>query len=167
MRIPNRKPGKFSQIKIDPLMTEAKFAELNRKLAMLKKKQPQAAAEVAKLSELGDFSENAEYQLAKGRLRGLNNRILELENQLNRAVIIRPQKSNTVAIGQIVTVASDGKERIYQILGSAETNPHQGVISHTSPLGSALIGHRVGETVKVRLAEKEVAYKIISLALPA
>ena len=148
-------------------MTKAKFAEFTDQLARLKNQQPESAAEVARLAEFGDFSENAEYQLAKGRLRGLNNRILLLENELNRAVIIRPQKSNTVAIGQIVTIASgNNKEQTYQILGSTETNPHQGFISHASPLGSALLGRKVGEMVKVKFANQEVEYKIVSLILP-
>ena len=71
---------------------DARIVEIERKLARLKKTQPQAAAEVSRLAELGDFSENVEYQLAKGRLRSIINTILKLENQLRNAVLIEPEK---------------------------------------------------------------------------
>ena len=144
-------------------MTEAKFAELQKKLEALKKKRPEAASEVTRLAELGDFSENVEYQLAKGRLRGINNRIMVLENQLNQAVIITRQKKGVVELGSTVTIESDGKEKTYQILGSSETDPGKGIISHNSTIGAALIDCKIGEIVKIKLANKEIEYKIISI----
>lgn len=144
-------------------MTEAKFSELQKKLDTLKKKRPEAAAEVTRLAELGDFSENVEYQLAKGKLRGINNRILVLENQLNQAVIITRQKKGVVEIGSTITIETQGKQKIYQILGSSETDPGRGIISHNSAIGSALIGCKIGEIAKIKLANKEVEYKIISI----
>ena len=105
-----------------------------------------------------------EYQLAKGRLRGLNQGILNLEKQLNQAVIITPQKqTDTVQIGHYVTIQSDSNEKTYQILGSSETNPQKGIISHNSPIGSGLIGRKVGEVVKIKLANEEVEYKILKI----
>lgn len=176
MRVPYRKPGKFSQMKPDPLMTKAKFNELTQELERLKKKRPQAAAEVARLAELGDFSENAEYQLAKGRLRGINNAILRLESELNQAEIIKPsEQTETVQIGHTVTVENEGKspperdpasrrwQKTYQILGSSETKPERGIISHNSPIGSALMGRAVGDEARVKLADREVAYKIVKI----
>lgn len=165
MQVPYRKPGKFSLIPQDPHLTSEKVAELERKLEKLKNiSQPQAAAEVSRLAELGDFSENAEYQLAKGRLRGINNSILKIEHQIHQAIII-PSSGNkdTVTVGCTVTVESEGKQKVYQLLGSTETNPQIGIISHNSPIGAALIGHRVGEKVSVQLATKEVVYTIIAI----
>lgn len=161
MRTPYRKPGKYSQMSPDPIMTEDKFQELKNKLERIKKAQPQAAAEVSRLAELGDFSENAEYQHAKGRLRGMNDAIFNLEKQLNQAVVIKSQKQiSTVQVGHKVTVEINNKQKIYRILGSSETNPEKGVISYNSPMGAALIGHRAGDVVKIKLADKEVEYKI-------
>src|SRR5438132_966782 len=129
MQIPYRKPGKFSNLPADPLMTREKLGELQNKLARSKKQRPEAAAEVARLAELGDFSENAEYQLAKGRLRGINNNILKLDHQINQAIIIEPdKKANSVQVGHTVTVERDGKEKNYLILGSSESKPERGVI---------------------------------------
>ena len=165
MRIPYLKAGKFRQMKQDPLLTQAKFTEFQRKLARLKSSRLPAAVDVKRLAETGDFSENAGYQAAKGRLRGINSGILNLENQLNQAIIIPPQKqTDRVRIGNTVTVAAGDKQKTYQILGSAETSPGRGIISHNSPIGAALIGCRVGDAVKIKLADKVVEYRILEIA---
>jgi transcription elongation factor GreA len=164
MQLPYRKPGKYSQIPTDNLMTKAKFDELQEKLKRLKSSQPQAARDVTRLAEMGDFSENVEYQLAKGRLRGINQNILKLEYDLEHAEIIEPKNSDTVQIGSTVKVESERGIAMYQILGSSETNPNKGVISHTSPLGEGLLGHKVGDTVTIYLAGKEVKYTLITLS---
>lgn len=164
MRTLNRKSEKSSQIQSDPLVTEAKLTELQHKLARLKSVRPEAAAEVSRLAQLGDFSENAEYQAAKGRLRGINHGIDNLENQLNHAIIIpRHQQTNTIGIGHTVTVADGDKQKTFQILGSAETNPGKGIISHNSPIGAALIGHHVGDNVIIKLAERKATYRVIEI----
>ncbi|MEK7102175.1 MAG: GreA/GreB family elongation factor [Patescibacteria group bacterium] len=165
MRTLNRKSEIASRIVADPLVTVAKLAQMQSKLIRLKAVRPEAAAEVSRLAQLGDFSENAEYQAAKGRLRGINSGITSLENQLNHAVIITPQKqTDTVQIGHTVTVAAGDTQKIYQLLGSAETNPGRGIISHNSPIGAALVGCRVGDAVKIKLADKTVEYRIIKIA---
>lgn len=165
MQIPYRKPGKFSLIKHDPILTPDKLTELKNKLHKLKEySRPAAAAEVSRLAELGDFSENMEYQLAKGRLRGINNSILKLEHQINQAVVVEPPANvDTVQIGHTVTIESGGKQKTYQILGSAETKPERGIISHLSPIGSALLGHCVGESIQILLAGKETTYTIVKI----
>lgn len=164
MRTLNRKSEMSSRTVADPMVTGAKFAELQHKLARLKSVRPEAASEVSRLAQLGDFSENAEYQAAKGRLRGINYGIDILEDQLNHAVIISPTKlTDTIGIGHTVTVANGDKQKTFQILGSAETNPGRGIISHNSPIGAALMGSRVDDEVTVKLANKEVTYRIIGI----
>ena len=164
MRTLDRKSEKQSQLPSDPMITEVKFLELKEKLEYLKNKaRPQTAAEVARLAEMGDFSENYAYQAAKGRLRGINNNILKLEHQLNRAVIIKPKNNDRLAVGHTVTVESNGKSKTYQILGSSETDPTRGIISQNSPIGSALLGKKVGEIVNVTLGNKQTEYKITSI----
>ena len=118
---------------------------------------------MSRLAELGDFSENVEYQLAKGRLRGINQRILELEFQVNRAEIIKPKSSNVIQIGHTVTLQSGDKILVYQILGSSETNPQKGIISHTSPLGAALLGHRVGKKIIMKTTDEEIEYTVVKI----
>jgi transcription elongation factor GreA len=165
MRTPIRKPGKYTHLKPDPNLTEEKYNELQEKLEKLKKfSRPNAAVEVRRLAEMGDFSENAAYQIAKGRLRGINQRILDIEDHLKRAVIIKPSNNiNKVQLGCKVTVEANNKLKTYLILGSAETNPAEGIISHNSPLGSALMGRKIGDMIKVELSNKEVEYKIVEI----
>ena len=165
MQIPKRKPGKYTHLELDPHLTEERFCELTKKLEKLKKiSRPRAAAEVSQQAELGDFSENAAYQFAKGRLRGINQNILNLETQLGRAIIIKSQKqTDTVQLGHKVTVENSQGQKTYQILGSEETRPQQGIISRNSPIGAALIGHRVGDIIKIKIADKETEYKIIKI----
>ncbi|EKD43699.1 MAG: Transcription elongation factor [uncultured bacterium] len=164
MRTLDRKPSHLAKTPRDPLMTQDKFAQLQNKLDRLKKSHPFAASEVSRLAELGDFSENAEYQAAKWKLRGINYNILTLESQLHEAEII-PSNSqqNTVQIGHNVTVQSGEKIATYQILGSSETNPTSGIISHLSPIGIALLGRGIGDVVEVKLANKTVRYKILKI----
>lgn len=164
MQIPYRKPGKYALVKPDLLITQAKFDELSKKLEGLKKARGPMAEEVARLADLGDFSENVAYQFAKGKLRGINSGILEIERQLDHAEIITTQKQNdTVKVGHTVDVEIEGARKTYQILGSSESNPSKNVISHSSPLGAALLGRSVGDTVAVKLAKKDVEYQIIAI----
>lgn len=164
MRVPIRKPGKYAHLKQDPHLTEEKFSELKNKLARLKQSQPAAASEVARLAEMGDFSENVAYQMAKGHLRGINQRILELEDYLKRVVIIKPLENlETVQLGHKVTIETAGKQKTYLILGSSETDPNKGIISHNSPIGSALIGKKVGDKVKIKPLDKGIECLIIKI----
>lgn len=165
MRTPKRKAGIYTNLKIDPNITKEKFNELKARLYKLEKfSQPAASREVQRLAEMGDFSENAAYQMAKGRLRGINQRILDLKEQLKNAIIIETKKNKEqVQIGHTVTVEFNGKQKKYQILGSAETDPLKGIISHNSPIGSALIGFKAGDVVTVELENKSIEYRIIKI----
>jgi transcription elongation factor GreA len=164
MQIPWRKPGKYTHLKPDQHLTEAKYIELKDKLERLKFNRPRLAEEVKKYASDGDFSENAAYQIAKGKLRGTNQRILEIEDHLKRAVIIKPNKnSGVVQLGSNVTVETSGKQKTFLILGSSETNPGRGVISRNSPIGSALMGKKLGDQIKIKLADKIVEYKVIKI----
>lgn len=146
-------------------MTQEKYEELKKKLDFwLKIKRPREAEEVKRLALMGDFSENVGYQVAKGRLRGLNQRIIELEKLLGRVEIIEnPSNSETVVVGSEVIIENNDKQKKYKILGSSESNPSAGIISHVSPLGSALIGKKEGEKFKFGAEGKEKVYKIIKI----
>ncbi len=165
MQVPTRRADKLPRTKSDPHITAAKYLELKEKLERLTKvSRPRAGEEVKRLALMGDFSENAGYQLAKSRLRGINYRILEIEDLLKRAEIIEPSdKKDSVQLGHSVIVEINGKLKRYQILGSKETNPGAGIISHNSPLGQALIGKRIGDSAEVELADRVVRYKIVKI----
>jgi transcription elongation GreA/GreB family factor len=88
---------------------------------------------------------------------------LKMQDGSTKIVLISPSTQvmkNTEGTADDLVVGGDGKEKTFHILGSVETKPEQGVISHQSPIGSALLGCAVGETVTVKLASKEVSYTI-------
>jgi len=164
MQVPIRKPGKYTHLKPDPHLTEGKFNEIKNKLQRLKEIRPEAAREVRRLAELGDLSENAAYQIAKGRLRGINQEMLELEDHLHSAIIIKQDEyTDTVKLGHKVTAEIAGKQITYLILGSSETNPSEGIISSSSPIGSALLGHKAGDKVKINQKNKIIEFQIIKV----
>ena len=166
MQIPKRKSEQNIKRKtFDPFITQTKYDQIKAEVDKMKNTiRPKLASEVKRLAELGDFSENAEYQSAKGKLRGLNNRILEFEEQLKHCEIIKTNNNNQVVeLGNFVTVESAGKQSTYQILGSAETNPDTGIISRNSPLGSALLGKKICDQVEIILRDKTTNFKIISI----
>lgn len=165
MQVPYRRADRTQPPRIDPQMTAEKFRELEKKLKKLKTvSRPRESAEVKRLALMGDFSENAGYQLAKSRLRGINYRILEIEDLLKRAEIISANPArDTVQIGHSVTIENNGQVKTYKILGSVETNPGTGIISRNSPLGSALLNKRIGDSVTISLTARTVKYKIIKI----
>lgn len=165
MRLPNRKPGQYTFPTFDPVMTEEKYQALEAKLDhILKVSRPKAIKETQQYAENGDFSENAEYQIAKGRLRSLNKTIDEIQYQLAHAQVIqKPTNTQTIQVGHTVTISVAGIKKKFQILGSTETNPKAGIISYKSPLGAVLLGHAVGDEVSMRIDNKIVKYKILQI----
>ncbi|MDO5028397.1 MAG: transcription elongation factor GreA [Bacillota bacterium] len=117
----------------------------------------------------GDLSENAEYDHAKNEQAKVEEKIAKLENMLRNAVLIDEDKvdKTTVNIGCVVTVKEVGtndKEE-YTIVGSAETDPLEGKISNESPMGSALLGKKVGEIAEVEVPDGTVNFEIVSITI--
>lgn len=162
MRVPIRRSDKVPTEKIDTKITLEKYRSLSKTLEKLKNEiRPKESEEVKILSTTGDYSENAGYQAAKAKLRRTNNKISKIEYILNRADIIETNtKSDEIQIGSLVKLEIDGKIKQYQILGSAETDPNKGKISYISPLGSSLLGKKIGEFVSINNSKK---YKIIEI----
>lgn len=164
MRVPIRKPGKYTHDQIDPFITAKRFEDLKIKHErLIKKVRPPMIAEVKRLALMGDFSENVAYSIAKGKLRGLNQKILDIEDLIKKAKIINFENNDTVQLGNFVIIEANGKQKKYQILGSTETNPDVGIISHNSPIGVALMTHKVGDIVEVKTKNGTTKYKIISI----
>ncbi len=165
MQVPIRKPGKYTYSKPDLHLTRAKLNGLKEELERLKTtNRPRAMKEVSRLAEMGDFSENAAYQIAKGRLRGLNERINELEERVKKAIVIQTKGTDTVQIGHKVTVEANGRRSTFRVLGSEESDPGQHIISYTSPLGSAVLDKAVGDRITMKVKNSEVTYVIVMIA---
>lgn len=165
MRVPIRKAGQYTFIKPDPYITQEKYDELIKELGKLKTQvHPKVVLEVKRLAEMGDFSENTAYQMAKGKLRGLNKKITTMEKQIEIAQIIKTDKnSKVVQIGSLVTVEINKQTQQFKILGSLETDPGKGTISYQSPLGEALMKKQAGEIVELQLEDGIREYKILKI----
>ncbi|MFA4872345.1 MAG: transcription elongation factor GreA [Patescibacteria group bacterium] len=169
MRVPKRKSEEFRKYNrpdsTPVFVTQEGLERLQSQLARLEKELPDLIAEVQRTGAFGDFSENAEYQAAKYLLRRTHGRIASLKDRLNRIEIItaRGKHSDTVQIGSTVVLESKGKQFIYQILGSYESDPAKGRISHKSPLGEALLHHRAGDHIIIDTPKGVIGYQILKI----
>jgi len=112
----------------------------------------------------GDLSENADYSSAKEDQAFLEGRIQELERTISTMVIIEDihHKSDVVNLGDMVTIQEDDfPEEIFYIVGPKEADPRIGRISYESPIGKALIGHKIGDIVSVKTPNGEIKLKIV------
>ncbi|MBX3080891.1 MAG: transcription elongation factor GreA [Anaerolineae bacterium] len=148
-------------------LTEEGAAELRRELNDLKTvKRPELAYRLKEAISMGDLSENADYHDAKEQQAFLEGRINYLEELLRVATVVPDEqnKPNVVRVGVEVTVQEEGeKPEAFSIVGAAEANPKEGKISNESPLGSALMGHKVGDKVSVKAPAGELIFKIKSI----
>jgi transcription elongation factor GreA len=114
----------------------------------------------------GDLSENADYIQAKEEQGFLEGRILELEAIMGNFAIIdeNAKHRDSVEIGAHVTIQEDDyPSETYHLVGSREADPANGRISHESPIGSALLGHRVGDEVVVVIPAGNIHLKILKI----
>jgi len=166
MRLPLRKSERL-KIHTDegPLyLTPKGLEKLKHRLVDLEKSQmPQAIEDVKKTAEFGDFSENAEYQEAKHRLRRIHAQIFTIKEDLKRISLIEQNDRPRVQIGSTVVVETSGKQKTYQIVGPRETDPTRSRISHVSPLGKILMGKVIGDHITLITTDGEVVYKMIEI----
>jgi len=149
-------------------LTQEGYERLSEELEYLKKvkrKEISSALEHARL--LGDLKENAEYHAAKDAVASNEKRINELEDRLSRAEIIDDIEisSDQAYIGAkltLVDLESDDKIE-YCLVGQDEANPIEGLISITSPVGQALLGHKVGDTIEINVPAGTLKYKITKI----
>ena len=127
----------------------------------------EVAQKIKEAREQGDLSENAEYDAAKDEQRDIEARIEEIEKILKNAEVILEEEADfdKVSIGCQVKIldCEYEEELVYKIVGSTEANSLKGKISNESPVGKALIGKTVGETVTVETQVGELQYKILEI----
>lgn len=166
MQLPKRR-GQQNAIEMPDVyhVTAAGKKRMEAELIDLKERQlPQALESMRQALELGDFSENAEYQDAKPRLARLNTRLFLLTERLKRAHVIGDDApTGTITLGSTVLLFVNGKQKTYQIVAPQESSPARGRISHVSPLGSALLGRTAGETVTLKTENGEMSYDIVEI----
>jgi transcription elongation factor GreA len=147
-------------------VTRNGLAELEKELLHLQTvKRPQIIEAVQEAKTNGDWKDQTEYILVEEELAFVDGRIQELQHMLDHAQLIEPgNEDNIVNIGETVTIqTSESEAERYTIVGVAEADPAQGFISNESPLGQALLGRKVGETVIVHAPVGDIHYQIISV----
>jgi transcription elongation factor GreA len=147
------------------LLTQEGLEALRREYhQFVDQKRPDAVKRMAAAREQGDLSENSEYSAAKDDLSFIDGRIVELEEMLHRAKLIPDKHSKTqVNVGCIVTLHVNDKKDVFTIVGEWEANPKEKKISHSSPLGKALMGMKSGDRVEVEAPAGKVLYKIMHI----
>ncbi|MBM3181778.1 MAG: transcription elongation factor GreA [Chloroflexi bacterium] len=150
-------------------LTKEGFQKLQEELEYLRTtKRMAVAARLHEAMEGGELIENAEYEAAKNEQAFVEGRIQELELLLATAKIIeengKGKKSDIIQVGSKVTIKEGNFEtETFTIVGAAEANPREGKISNESPIGKSILGHKMGETVKVETPGGTYNVKIIKL----
>jgi transcription elongation factor GreA len=149
-------------------MTAKRLAELRAELEHKEKVERSAlAARLKAAIEMGDLSENADYHDAKETQGFLEGRIQELQAMILGAEIIEENEAPTgvVQLGSRITVVETGESdpETFFLVGKVEANPREGKISNESPLGSALLGKKVGQTVKISTPSGESQFKVLKI----
>lgn len=150
--------------KKEVILTKEKLEKLEDELEYLKtKKRPEIAEKIKIARSFGDLSENADYDEAKNEQGEVESRIMKIEDMIRNAKTIEVnENSDTVGVGNTVTLYDEefDEEVIYKLVGTAESNPLEGYISNESPVGEAIIGHKVDDRVEVETPNGKMYFVI-------
>jgi transcription elongation factor GreA len=165
MDLQKRSGGEMSQsLPLTKESYEALQEELKR---LIRVERPRVIQDIAEARGHGDLSENAEYEAAKNRQSFIEGRIKELQDKLARAYVVdlSNMKPDKVVFGATVTVydTSAEEEITYKIVGEDESDIKLGKISCTSPVGKALIGLKLDDSVKVKVPAGVKEYEIVDI----
>lgn len=147
-------------------VTQEGYDKLVAELKELREvKRPAILVELQKAREMGDLSENGAYTSAKESLRFLDRRLIWIEMKLRDVQIVeRDADLGTVSLGDTVVIEKEGKKTTYQIVGDLEADIANGKLSTNSPIGKAVFGKKLGESVVVQIPAGDVTYKIVAIS---
>lgn len=138
--------------------------DLEAELEQLKGRRSGIADKIAAARDYGDLSENAEYDTAREEQGVVETRIAEIEDILLNAEIIKASKSAGVSLGNAVELKTAGKTVNYTVVGPVEANPLEGKISNESPIGSQLMGKKVGDKLTISTPKGDTIYEVVSIS---
>ncbi len=150
-------------------LTREGYQKLQEELEYLRTvKRLEVANRLHEAMEGGELIENAEYEAAKNEQAFVEGRIQEVEMILASARIIdekgKKDKNGLIQVGSTVTIKeNNGSPETYTIVGAAEANPREGKISNESPIGKAILNHRVGEEMSVEAPSGTIKVKIVKV----
>jgi len=155
--------SKEEQLLVSRASYEAKRAEYE---SIVSKEIPENSKAIATAREHGDLKENSEYKMAKQDQQVLMGKKTLLEKDLGRARITDFKEASTeqVSVGSVVTVRAGSGQTTYTLLGVWDGNPDKNILSYKTPMGAALLGKKVGDTVKVKTGTSEDTYSIVTIA---
>jgi transcription elongation factor GreA len=147
------------------VLTPEGYEKIDKELERLRTVERHAVADrIRDAKQFGEFTENAEYEEAKKEQAFIEGRIQELRHVLQNAQILQDDEVPTdhVGIGSLVTVTDvdTGDEWEFKLVGSFESDPDNDKISDESPIGEALYGKKVGDTVDVTIPDGQIQYRI-------
>lgn len=145
------------------LFTKEGLDKLISEKEQLQKERPAAVEDLAKARAMGDLSENGYYKSARAKLSSVDSRIRHLTFLIQHANIKGPTASGIADIGMKVTLQQGDEEKTYALVGGYESNPSEGKLSIHSPIGKALVGKKVGETVTWRTPNGEFQSKLLKI----
>jgi transcription elongation factor GreA len=147
-------------------LTQQKYEELQQELHdLIHVKRKEIAEQLEYAKSMGDLSENAEYHEARDAQAKIEARISQLEDLLKHAEILKYKKSDVAEAGATVVIQKTGEKEKKEdtLVGSEEADMLAGKLSYDSPLGSALIGKKKGDSISIDTPKGTVEYKIISV----
>jgi len=147
-------------------LTKTGFEKLKQELEDLKTKtREEILKRLNQARAMGDISENSAYSAAKEELNLVDGRIAEVEEILKNAEVVESNNDKTtVQLGSSVVVEIDGKKEKFEIVGEFEADPLNKKLSHTSPIGKALTGKKVGDWIEVDVPAGKIKYKIVEIS---
>jgi transcription elongation factor GreA len=149
-------------------LTKESYEFLQEELKrLIREERPRVIMDIAEARDHGDLSENAEYDAAKHRQSFIEGRIQELQNKIARAYVVDLSnlKPDKVVFGATVTLydTANNEEVTYKIVGEDEADIKIGKISCTSPVGKALIGHKLDDTVTAKVPSGKKEYEVVDI----
>jgi transcription elongation factor GreA len=143
--------------------TQAGYDKLLEEKARLTAQRPEAVDHLKKAREMGDLSENGYYKASRAQLSFLDSRLRRLDRLIKLGTVVESAGGDSVQIGTTVTITDGKKEFQYIIVGGYESDPSKKTVSHISPIGRALIGKRVKDSVVVHAPSGDMTYTIVRI----
>jgi transcription elongation factor GreA len=146
-------------------LTEEGREELQKELEELIASRPLLAERIKLAREFGDLSENAEYSAARQEQEKTESRIAEITHILENVLLIKKTPSKgVVGLGSTVELRGNEGDKTFIIVGSVEADPLEGKISNESPIGQALLGKKIGDSVEIKTPADTISYSIVRIS---
>lgn len=154
----------YLKLPMRSLITKSGLDTLITQREKLIGERPDAVLDLKKAREMGDLSENGYYKSARAKLSGIDRQIRYLTRQIKTAQVIEAKQYVFVEVGHTVTLLQGNDEVSYIIVGTLEADPSEKKISHKSPLGSKLLGKKVGEKIELVIPSGTVSYQVLRIS---